>query len=287
MKTKNLFELIQKCNVDTSRVKIVLNKRNADGTYDPELELVRYKNGDIDDNYYGHHIVAYTGKRIGSRFKPGDIIIQLVKQHGTDIYICGTVSNVTDVYKNPNFNIAGDINKWLVDIKPETGILSDILEGRKFKNNSSKKSSYDYQFKYGDEYVDGFELIDEFMTFPGKEYVNCTFKELKEYIDLPQWKSILSDVYAIYLITDNLTHKMYIGSATSEGGLYARWKTYIETGDGGNVEFIPLGKAYIEENFSYTILEEFGKNTKKQEVLKMESKWKDKLHTREFGYNKN
>lgn len=287
---KNLSDILAQCSVDKSKIKVTLNKRK--GNFDPELELIKYKNGTIDDYKHGLNI-AWTGGRVGSRFKKGDIIIQLIKQYGADnLYICGSVSTVVKVVKNENYSKEAenvdDRNRWIVYIKPEDGLVSLVLEGKYFRNNSSEKSNYEYQFKCDDKYIKDLELVDNFISFPGKEYLNCTYAELKEYIDLPQWKAALMDIYAIYLITDISNGKMYVGSATSkDGGLYSRWKSYIDSGDGGNVDFKTLSKEYIETYFSYSILEEFGKNTSRKEVIRMEIKWKDKLHTRKFGYNNN
>ena len=288
----NLYDILDKCNIDKNLIKVTLNKKRPGYPFDPELELIKYKEGKIDNTTHGRHI-AWCGARRGSKFKKNDIIIQLIKQEDSeDIYKCGTVSKVISVTKNNNFIKDSDdpllSNKWIIDIIPESDIVSIALEGKYFKNRSSKKSNFDYQFKYGDPYIDDFELIDNTIKFPGKENLNCTFKELENYIDLPEWRACLKDVYAVYLITDNSNGKMYVGSATAkDGGLYSRWKNYINTGNGGNIEFLNLTKDYISNNFSYTILEEFGKSTKKSDVIKIESKWKEKLHTRDFGYNRN
>ena len=47
------------------------------------------------------------------------------------------------------------------------------------------------------------------------------------------------------------------------------------------------GKKYIEENFQYSLLETFDKDTPKEYVIARESYWKNVLGTREFGYNAN
>ena len=168
----NLYDILDKCNIDKKLIKVTLNKKRPGYPFDPELELIKYKEGKIDNTTHGRHI-AWCGARRGSKFKKNDIIIQLIKQEDSeDIYKCGTVSKVISVTKNSNFikdsNDPLLSNKWIVDIIPESDIVSIALEGKYFKNKSSKKSNFDYQFKYGDPYIDNFELIDNIIELDGK-----------------------------------------------------------------------------------------------------------------------
>ena len=66
-----------------------------------------------------------------------------------------------------------------------------------------------------------------------------------------------------------------------------RWETYIRTCHGGNKLLKELGTDYIKNNFYFTILETFNKDTDDQIIIDRESHWKDVLFTRKFGYNKN
>ena len=50
---------------------------------------------------------------------------------------------------------------------------------------------------------------------------------------------------------------------------------------------VTLGTDYIKNNFYFTILETFNKDTADQIIIDRESHWKDVLFTRKFGYNKN
>jgi len=54
------------------------------------------------------------------------------------------------------------------------------------------------------------------------------------------WHTALSSVYAIYLITDKVSGKQYVGSAYGTGGLLGRWKNYVETHHGGNKRIVEL-----------------------------------------------
>lgn len=44
---------------------------------------------------------------------------------------------------------------------------------------------------------------------------------------------------------------------------------------------------YFKENFKFSILETVGSIVTKEEILKLEALWKEKLLTRTHGYNSN
>lgn len=129
--------------------------------------------------------------------------------------------------------------------------------------------------------------------FPGIENVNHTYKELKLVYDnkLEDWKSVLSNIKGIYLLTDRLTGKHYVGSAKGIDSIYGRWSNYIYGFDGGNKELIELreekGIEYFKENFKFSILETMGMGVTNDNIEIKESLWKEKLMTRKFGYNSN
>ena len=141
--------------------------------------------------------------------------------------------------------------------------------------------------------------LDE--EFCGYEGLSRTYNELKFVIDKPSWKSALSNVYGVYVLTDASNGKLYIGSATGELGVYGRWSTYLESGY-DKVEI--NGKEYpnkrlkeivdtkgiehIQKYFIYSVLEIFPKNEMGAEkALQREAYWKNMLLTRTFGYNDN
>ena len=97
---------------------------------------------------------------------------------------------------------------------------------------------------------------------------------------------------AVYLITDNKTGKLYVGSATAQYGmLLQRWSNYVSDGHGGNEGLKAVvqehGFDYVKANFQYSILENYNARMDDNYILKRESWWKEALRSREFGYNKN
>lgn len=134
--------------------------------------------------------------------------------------------------------------------------------------------------------------------FPGFLDFVLDFKELKNIIDNPDenkiWHQMLSSVFAVYLITDRKTGLQYVGSAYGEnadkGGLFGRWKNYVSTGGhGGNKQLVALlnKDSNYAANFSFTILRTLPKTLTKDEVIRYENLYKQKLGSKVFGLNSN
>ena len=117
--------------------------------------------------------------------------------------------------------------------------------------------------------------------------MNVSWNELSRVLDKEGWKTALQNQKGVYLVTDSSNGKMYIGSAYGDQMLLGRWKSYIRTGHGGNVERKELSFEHIKNNFKYSILDIFKSATDDQTIIARESWWKSVLHTREFGYNRN
>lgn len=128
--------------------------------------------------------------------------------------------------------------------------------------------------------------------FPGFENVNVSYGLLKEIIHENEqtWKSALSNIKGVYLISDQKNGRLYVGSAYGDEAFWTRWKNYIETGHGGNVllkEILGLNSVEYLDNFNFSILEIMKMNTDDDQIIKREAYWKNILMTRGFGYNKN
>lgn len=107
---------------------------------------------------------------------------------------------------------------------------------------------------------------------------------------IPSWKSALANVAGIYLITDTMTGKHYVGSASGLGGIWERWSNYSYSGHGGNVELTRLLReqgADYAKHFQFSILEIADTHASQEDILTRESHWKEVLRTRQFGYNEN
>lgn len=144
--------------------------------------------------------------------------------------------------------------------------------------------------------------LEQGEAFPGYEAVSKTYRELHRIISKKDWRDALSNMYGVYVLTDELTGKLYVGSATGEEGIYGRWSTYLDNGfdktEEGDKEYPNKGlKAlvdahtieYIKSNFRYSILEYFPKNEfGKIRAREREQYWKKVLHSAHpSGYNFN
>lgn len=133
--------------------------------------------------------------------------------------------------------------------------------------------------------------------FPGYDNVDISWSKLNRVIKLDTWRTALENQKAVYLITDTLTGKRYVGSATSEEGmLLSRWKTYAKNGHGGNKYLVELVKKesleYVKRYFRYSILDIYKSKVDDDIVRDRETWWKKVLLTRhdnypDFGYNDN
>jgi len=88
----------------------------------------------------------------------------------------------------------------------------------------------------------------------------------------------------IYYIFDTSAEKGYVGSAYGADNLLGRWQNYATSGHGGN----RLLKQRDPHQFRFTILELVAPNMEADEVIRLESTWKERLHTRQpHGLNDN
>ena len=128
-------------------------------------------------------------------------------------------------------------------------------------------------------------------NFPGYENVDISWEDLKRVIEKKDWKTALENQKGVYLITDKEAGKFYVGAAYGENMILGRWKNYVDNGHGGNLGLRKLreekGFDYIKKNFKYSILDIHKSKTDDKVIIDRESKWKEMLLSREFGYNEN
>ncbi len=130
-------------------------------------------------------------------------------------------------------------------------------------------------------------------VFDGYSKINLKFTELETIIkkDIKDWKLKLDNLQGIYLLIDDSNNKMYVDSASSELGIWQRWKNYIYNYTGGNKGLNELhkevGEEHFRNHFRFLLLEYFTDKTDKDYIINRESFWKEVLNTRKFGYNRN
>ena len=129
--------------------------------------------------------------------------------------------------------------------------------------------------------------------FPGYKHVNITKTQLDLVVNqnITSWKSALSSVKGIYLITDTSNGKLYVGKADGADGIWGRWCVYSATNHGHNValkkEFGIDSEPGRKLDLRFSILEIADLHSTVQEIDQRENHWKEVLLTRVHGYNLN
>ncbi|MDR2924370.1 MAG: GIY-YIG nuclease family protein [Azoarcus sp.] len=215
----------------------------------------------------------------------------------------GYIFSLIDFYPRKNTWLFGGIFK--VKNRPDNAnyIIEEIEEYKKYVGklllNFKRPSSMRGRSFLLENQIDKMainQLLEHKYTgevFPGFDSINHDFYHLVNIFKLEKfdWETALESVKGIYLLTNKETGKSYIGSAYSDGGIWSRWSQYINTSHGWNEQIIALvkekGEEYIRKNFKFSILEIHGMYVSEAEIKKRESYWKEKLMTREHGYNSN
>ena len=100
----------------------------------------------------------------------------------------------------------------------------------------------------------------------------------------------------VYVIADKKTGQQYVGVTYKnskpgmKSGIWGRWTEYANTGHGDDATLKKLcanDPKYAEKNFQWSILEVLPLNVIPKVAIDRETKWKEKLLSREFGYNNN
>jgi hypothetical protein len=99
-----------------------------------------------------------------------------------------------------------------------------------------------------------------------------------------RWKAALRQWRGIYYIFDTSDGKGYVGSAYGKDNLLHRWQNYAARGHGGNRLLRPRDA----RKFRFTILQRVSPDMEPSDVIRLESSWKERLHTRApHGLNEN
>lgn len=136
-------------------------------------------------------------------------------------------------------------------------------------------------------------LPDSKKVFSGFEGLILDYDTLKEIVEdgvtYESFQTALKSIYAIYLIVDKETGKQYVGSAYNKDGLFGRWRVYVETGHGNNKLMKEVICNYPERYhaFQFSILQILPKTVTDDEIVHIETRWKDKLLSKQFGMNDN
>ncbi len=120
--------------------------------------------------------------------------------------------------------------------------------------------------------------------FPGfREFV----RPVDDVPTLPNgWQQVLRSVKGVYLLVDVESGHQYVGSAKGADSLMGRWISYADGGDGGDVGLKSVARNG-RRNYQVSVLEVVDENTPDDTIEQIESYWKNKLLSRQFGLNRN
>jgi hypothetical protein len=123
------------------------------------------------------------------------------------------------------------------------------------------------------------------VPFPGFQDAVLTWKELKSIFANPRahrdWKTALSSSAGIYRIVDHDSGKIHIGEASGNEGLWGRWRTYSQTGHGGN----KLLKGIEPGRFQWSIIRTLSGSMSSKEILQVEKIEMRKHGSKAIGLN--
>jgi hypothetical protein len=131
------------------------------------------------------------------------------------------------------------------------------------------------------------EIADaQTVPFPGFDRLVLDHTQLQAVMRehrFASWRTALSSVVGIYLITDTRDGRQYVGKAVGAESIQQRWSAYAANGHGGNVELRGLDP----NGFRFSILRIIDPTMPTQEIDAAESHFKVALDTRRHGLNRN
>ncbi|MBC7632748.1 GIY-YIG nuclease family protein [Aeromicrobium sp.] len=131
------------------------------------------------------------------------------------------------------------------------------------------------------------EIADaEPVPFPGFDRLVLDYTRLQAVMRehrYASWRTALSSVVGVYLITDTRDGRQYVGKADGLENIRQRWNTYAVNGHGGNVEL----KTIHPNSLRYSLLRVFDPATPTSAINQAESHFKVALDTVRHGLNRN
>ena len=124
------------------------------------------------------------------------------------------------------------------------------------------------------------------IPFPGFDQLILSYGKLQAVMREHRylaWRTALSSVMGIYLITDTRNGRHYVGKADGLENISQRWHTYATNGNGGNQELIDLDPM----TFRFSLLRVFDPSTPTHVIDAAEGHFKLALDSRIHGLNAN
>jgi len=130
------------------------------------------------------------------------------------------------------------------------------------------------------------EIADaEPVPFPGFDRLVLDYPQLQAVMRehrYASWRTALSSVVGIYLITDTLDGRQYVGKADGAESIRQRWSVYAANGHRSNVTLRNIDP----NSFRFSLLRVFDPATPTHSIDAAESHFKNALDTRRHGLNR-
>ena len=120
-------------------------------------------------------------------------------------------------------------------------------------------------------------------SFTGYDGIDLSFEELEILVRdrREDWIGALARVKGVYLVKDIQTGNRHVGCAFGKDGIWGRWRRYLSTGHGGNVELRPLVAGpdfnYCRRALRFSLLEHRAMRTPDEVIIERETYWKRTL----------
>ena len=257
-----------------------------------KIKMVRHKDQryDIFDMYRSkkHEFERYQSAQSEPKYKGADYLVSFIGEDNNRARLVGVYKIIAELPMDDEHR-TDPADKYYYQMDEMSG-FEDLVERVVVK--WSNAIAWVQWFKNDMEVI---EISAGLSYRHFKDYMDFVlpFAELKEIIDnqYPDWKKMLSAVYGVYIICDNKTGQLYIGSAYGEKeGIWGRWTHYVKTG--GHADNKSL-KALINKdvnyamNFSFSLLVVMSKSSTDKAVIEKEQIFKRKFGTMVHGLNNN
>lgn len=124
------------------------------------------------------------------------------------------------------------------------------------------------------------------VPFPGFDQIVLNYEQIQAVMRdhrYASWRTALTSVVGIYLITDTRDGRQYVGKADGVENIRQRWSAYAGNGHGGNVELRNVNPT----SFRFSLLRVFDPATPTHQIDAAENHFKHALDTRKHGLNRN
>lgn len=278
-------ELLARSGVDPAEV-IVFRHRPWESALNRTFEWIVAERPDLFDCYQDSHAVRTEAALCKARYVasfirkgPGAaLFVGLYERMGQTLMSCA------DSYARPShqeliglgmsgdFATAGRDSLLIFDLR-RTDWHSEWSARLLIKWPGLERSWY----RWADRNIFEIEAIatQSLLLPPPPQWDEITLNRAELLVMPSNWRTAVAQWRGIYLITDTSDHRHYVGSACGDENILQRWAEYAATGHGGNKHLRTRDPA----NFRFSILQLMAPDSRRDDVIALEQKWKARLGT--------